>query len=829
MTIGKFAGVAVRVLVIPTTLIAVVIGILMYAEVSVPLERVRNALIAETSEMTGREVRIDGEVRLAISFYPTLVVDQLHISNTGSWKAADLISVGEARVQIALLPILSGQLDFIEIAAERVVLNLEQDTSGNKNWGSTEKDNGLHPDITTGDDSQPKQVIDDKFTVEEFSLTDVTINYHDDKLGRGFTDRIDRLLINTHDHSRLTASLSGKTENTHFSFTASSDLLRNLRSNKPWQLDSQGQIGGRPVKLTANIDSSDSIVKGQIELTAKDVQIGKILDWMGITEKFDLFSKGLRINADLHGDSLHDIVHQSIFSAELTDGYMNLHSHIDEKFKTVSFENTTIEAIKSEDLKIDFSGKIGKEPVDFVFITHPVSEFFKDPDSVKLELAAKLARAEFKLNGNVTLPASSKTFIVDLTINGERLDQWNDMLISQLPPLGPYSLAGKFDMGPKGFHVSNLRGVIGDSDLGGTVDVDITKQRPLWKMQLISENFQIDDFDIEGYSLMPGDEAEETADAGARQRTIEMIEKADESLHKPHFTDSLDIDVKLEAMHVYSGNDRLGNGQLVMKASKESLDIEKFHLSVPGGNIDGAMNLELVSDGITGSIRLDMDKLDYGILVRRINPDSIADGLISTHVDLQLAGKNLSHSFDKATGQIDFAAWPRNISADVLNIWAVNLFFAILPSLSDKESKFNCMVAILDTEGGQLNEMYLGADTTKVWVNGNLDVNFPNETVNLRLFPTSKTARIFGLQTPIQVKGSFDDLSLRVRPVDIVGSYISLVLSPLHAPMRRIFGEKIPEDGSETCGKLLDRDYLQSLKDKRQERSDALDNAYSGD
>jgi hypothetical protein len=32
--------------------------------------------------------------------------------------------------------------------------------------------------------------------------------------------------------------------------------------------------------------------------------------------------------------------------------------------------------------------------------------------------------------------------------------------------------------------------------------------------------------------------------------------------------------------------------------------------------------------------------------------------------------------------------------------------------------------------------------------------------------------------------------------------------------MRRIFGKKVPADASEVCGKLLDRSYLQSVKDK---------------
>ena len=831
MTLRKFAGIAIRVLVIPVTLITILIGVLSYADVSLPLERMRKAFVTTASELTGREVRIDGEVRLAISFFPTLVVDQLHIANEAGWEADDIISVEEVRVQIALMPILSGKLEFKEIAAERVLVNLEQDADGRKNWSLAKAENEQVTDAAFDVDTEPKkQRTGEQITIDEFSLTDVTINYHDEKLGRGFTDRIDRLQINTHDRSRLTASLSGTTEDTAYSFTASSDLMRNLVKNAPWRLNAQGQVGGHPVTLAANIDTSHGVVDGQIEMIAQDVHGGKILDWLGITKELDLFSKGLRIKADLNGGSLHDIVHQSNFSVELTNGYMNLHSHVDNKFKTARFENATIEANNSQDLKVAFNGKIDQEPVEFVFRSNPLGAFFKGIDKVKLELAAKLARAELKLHGDVMLPVSSRTFSIDMSVNGEHLGQWNSLIASQLPPLGPYSLTGRFDMKPKGFHISNLKAVVGHSDLGGTIDIDITKERPLWNMRLVSEEFQIDDFDVEGFSLIPGEGDKEMAsDTSARQKTIEMMEKADKSLDKPHYSDHLDADITLEAKHVLSGKDILGHGEMVMKARESKLDIEEFHLNVPGGKIDGAMNLELVSDGITGRIKLDMDKLDYGILVRRINPDSIADGLVSTRIDLQLAGKDFSHSFDKAAGKFDFVAWPKHISADALNIWSVNLFFAILPSLSKKEAKFNCVVAILDTKEGQLNESFLGIDTTKVWLNGNLKVNFPNETVNLRLFPHSKTAKIFGLQTPIQVKGSFDELSLSVRPIDIIGSYVSFILSPLHAPMRRIFGKNIPEDGSEICGKLLDRDYLQSIKDQIQEREDSLDNAYSGD
>ena len=833
MTIRKLLGIVFRTLVIPVALITAIVGILKYADVSVPMERVRQAFVNSASDTLGREVHIDGEVRLAISFFPTLVVDGLRVPNHPGWSTPDMLSIGEARAQVALMPLIAGRVELLEIAAERITLNLEQDKNGDKNWGrqsreAVDLEPASRPDNQAVSDSSPG----DNFTIDEFSLTDVTINYHDAKLDNGFSDRIERLQVNTEDHSRLVASLTGDTEGIDYTFTATSNLLRNLANNQPWHFESTGQVGQNPVSLVANIDTSSGAITGDVELETSAIDIGRLLEWLRITKGLDLAAGQMRISASLRGSSLYDIVHQSTFRVDLHDGRWLLKSHVDDRTQTISFEHAAVEAVESQDLKILFAGKVGAEPLDLVFRSNPLGAFFTGVENVTLAVDAKLANADLKLNGDVKLPVSTKTFSVNMAVSGTQLNQWNQLLASDLPPLGPYSLSGHMDMTPKGFHITELDARIGDSDLGGVIKIDITHPRPLWTMNLVSNNFQIDDFDLEDYSVIPDQEAvtdNEQPQATTRERVREVMMQANTTLEQPHDVDNLDADITLDARQVYSGKDRLGNGQLVMALREDVMDIKQLKLNVPGGDLEGSMGIQLIDDGIEGYFRLDVEKLDYGILTRRINPDTSADGLITARVDLELSGSDFSHSLEHASGKIDFAMWPRNIGADVMNIWAVNLFFAILPSFSDRESKVNCVVAVLNTEDGQLNEQFLALDSTKVWVNGNLDVNFPKETVRLSLFPRSKTARMFGLQTPIHVRGNFDDLSLRIRPLDLIGSYASFILSPLHAPMRRIFGEQIPEDGSEICGELLDRDYLKRLQEKAEERERALDNAYSGD
>lgn len=245
--------------------------------------------------------------------------------------------------------------------------------------------------------------------------------------------------------------------------------------------------------------------------------------------------------------------------------------------------------------------------------------------------------------------------------------------------------------------------------------------------------------------------------------------------------------------------------------------------------MDGALEIQLHENNLSGHLKLDMDKFNYGVLYRHFYPDSFADGNISTRIDLQLAGRDLKHALEHGSGRIDYAFWPKNIEAKVLNIWSVNLFLAILPELKKKESKFNCAVALLDVEDGKLFEELLLLDTSKIWMNGNLNVNFQSEEVKLSLFPKAKKARLFGLQAPIRIKGNFTELGLSIRPYDILASYVKFITSPLHAPLKRLFGKNIPQDASELCEQFLDRDYVKSVVDEMKKESPTLDEMYNNE
>ena len=366
MPASRIFFVLVRAITILITLTFILIGLLSYAEISVPLESVRQKFVKKATEVIGHEIRVDGEVRLAISFYPTLVVDRLHIANNPGWSADDILSVAEARIQLALLPIFTGKLEFVEISASVVQVNLEQAANGSQNWALLldSKGNNEHTQISpTNETGKFRNASRAEYNVwvEEFSLFDININYVDETLKRNFTNKIDKLVINTLDRTRLTASIEGNTEEIPYSFSSSSDLLRNLIANKPWQMTLQGQVADEPVNFEIHLNPADKMMMGTMRAHVQKIDIGKTLSWLGIVEGLDAYSNELTLKAKIQGNNLKEILERSDFRVELSEGFWRLHSPANESSQKIIISSASLTAKQGQPVSLDFSGKIDDE------------------------------------------------------------------------------------------------------------------------------------------------------------------------------------------------------------------------------------------------------------------------------------------------------------------------------------------------------------------------------------------------------------------------------------------------------------------------------------
>ena len=84
--------------------------------------------------VTGRELTIRGDARLALSMQPRLVLNDVALGNAPWATAKEMVTAERLELELALLPLLSRRFELTEVALVGPVVALETDAKGQRNW-----------------------------------------------------------------------------------------------------------------------------------------------------------------------------------------------------------------------------------------------------------------------------------------------------------------------------------------------------------------------------------------------------------------------------------------------------------------------------------------------------------------------------------------------------------------------------------------------------------------------------------------------------------------------------------------------------------------------
>ena len=84
-------------------------------------------------QYTGRDLTLGGDIELGLGLYPTLVVNDVTFQNASWGTRPQMAEVKRLEVQIALLPILSGEIHISRLTVLNPEFLIEIDKSGKSN------------------------------------------------------------------------------------------------------------------------------------------------------------------------------------------------------------------------------------------------------------------------------------------------------------------------------------------------------------------------------------------------------------------------------------------------------------------------------------------------------------------------------------------------------------------------------------------------------------------------------------------------------------------------------------------------------------------------
>lgn len=571
-------------------------------------------------------------------------------------------------------------------------------------------------------------------------------------------------------------------------------------------------IAGTPFSGAIALDLRGDLPVASLWVAGNQVDVGALLRNLRITQDLEARVESLRVQLIGRGSRLGEMLEKSALDVNLDTGDLVLRDPARHPLVDIDVKSGRVVAEPGKPITLGIEGAVDDTPVAIRVTTGSVPEFMRPGGKVPFALEADAAGTALKLTGKVSVPIAQKEGELQLQVGGARFDSLNKLARVQLPPWGPWSLGGRFVASAQGYEVPDLTFKVGESRLEGRGSWTGSAQRPRLGIALSAPRIQLDDFAFGNWTPF-----EKSAASDKKLTVEEMRAKAKDAaaqgqrLLSRETLSRLDAYLDVTVGQVLSGRDQLGSGELHAQMADGRLDFGPAQVNVPGGSalLRGAY---VPTDRDVGvHLQIDVEHFDYGILARRLKPDTDLQGLVSLRLQLHSHAPTLDRVMASANGRVDFAVWPRKMRAGIFDLWAVNLFLAMLPAVDpESSSKVNCAVGRFDLRNGVLTHDALLIDTSRMRVIGSGRVDFDSEQLDFRLAPRAKTAQFFSLATPIGVTGTLTDYKIGVAPGGMAETALRLLTSVFVVPIEKLAKGSLPRDGADVCV-----DPLRALKPRR--------------
>ena len=198
-----------------------------------PPARVVGLLAEHIKTATGRDFRMDGD--LSFRLLPTLAVvaEDIVLSNADWGTRAEMLKVRRTEFEIALKPLLNGELRVLKVGLEGADLLLESDQTGRSNWMfSSDSSSGIPA-----------------FDLEQLALTGANITYRDGRSGVTRSLRVESFKLQAlGDVDLLSASLIFEQQKVQFDGRVGS-LLALMAGGVEWPFDLRVKLNGQDLSL----------------------------------------------------------------------------------------------------------------------------------------------------------------------------------------------------------------------------------------------------------------------------------------------------------------------------------------------------------------------------------------------------------------------------------------------------------------------------------------------------------------------------------------------------------------------------------------------------
>jgi AsmA family protein len=386
-----------------------------------------------------------------------------------------------------------------------------------------------------------------------------------------------------------------------------------------------------------------------------------------------------------------------------------------------------------------------------------LSALRKVDDPYQLALHARAGATDVRFAGTV-VPSEVEHVKGELQLQGKDLSQLYPIVPLPIPWTPPYKLSGQLAHREKHWLYRQFKGTVGDSDLAGDFEVDLSQARPSVTADLASRRF--DYKDLGGFVGLPPGEATTGVKTGEQQRsTVRRAASARVLSDEPFKLDRFriaDADIKFRGTSVTWTDAPIDNLTTHLLLKDGVLGFEPLDFGIGGGHVVAKLSLDANREIARTQADIEVRNVELKQIFPKLASPQGTAGRFGGHASFKTQGNAVAAMFASANGE--GAMIMHGGEASTLTLVMTNLDLARAAALllrGDNTSEIRCAVASFRVANGAMVPDLMVIDTTAVTINGDGSINFRDEKYDLHLKARSKKPSLLALRGPIVVGGTF--------------------------------------------------------------------------
>jgi len=417
--------------------------------------------------------------------------------------------------------------------------------------------------------------------------------------------------------------------------------------------------------------------------------------------------------------------------------------------------------------------------------------------------------ADTTIDASGEMPGISDIFAghYHLAVRGANMSNLFDFIGVVVVPTRKYHLVTDVARNAGTWVFSGIKGVFGDSDLAGQMELAMVHDRLRLGADLHTRSLdlldaapfigydpkRLDALGTKGLIMRENGHPRILPDAPLRSEALREF----------------DADVRYRVGEISTKGFPVGQIDLTLHLDHGEMTLKPVSAVVATGKLDGSFVLNARAANVITDYQLRLHPTPMGKLLSRFGVEEAGtNGTVSARVALHGVGNSLRESLGHADGRMvaiipSGTMWARNIQLAELDIGT------FIQRMFQKKLKdpvqINCGLVGFTVRNGISTADPILIDTKKNVMTGRGDFSFRDESIDLSIRAKGKTFSLFSLQSPIGVGGYLAEPHLKlVSPQLVERGGAAIALAVVATPVAALLAFIDPGNGkAAACGPVL--------------------------